>query len=48
MTSPHPASTASPATRVLGVVCLAGMAVLVFLAFVASPKDAVQASAGWM
>lgn len=42
MTSPHPASTASPATRVLGVVCLAGMAVLVFLAFVASPKDAVQ------
>jgi heme exporter protein C len=42
VTTPQTASTSSPATRVLGLVCLAAMAVLLFLAFVASPRDAVQ------
>jgi heme exporter protein C len=37
-----PVSTGSAATRVLGSVVLAAMALLVFLAFVASPRDAVQ------
>lgn len=35
-------STSSAATRILGLVVLAGMAALLFLAFVASPRDAVQ------
>jgi heme exporter protein C len=37
-----PVSTGSAATRTLGIVCLAALAVLVFLAFVASPSDQVQ------
>lgn len=37
-----PPSTSSPATRVLGVVVLAALGLLLFLAFVASPADAVQ------
>jgi heme exporter protein C len=34
--------TGSPASRVLGVVALAAMALLLWLAFVASPRDAIQ------
>ena len=37
-----PAHTGSSATRTLGLVTLAAMALLVFLAFVASPRDQVQ------
>jgi heme exporter protein C len=40
--SAAPLSTSSAATRVLGFVVLAALALLVFLAFVASPRDAVQ------
>lgn len=50
MTTPHttsaapssPVTTGSSATRVLGIVTLAALALLVFLAFVASPRDLVQ------
>ncbi|MGY6501302.1 MAG: cytochrome c biogenesis protein CcsA [Acidimicrobiales bacterium] len=38
----HPDHTGSSATRVLGIVTLAALGLLVFLAFVASPRDAVQ------
>ena len=46
MTTPQvptaPDGTGSPATRVLGIVALAAMALLVYLAFVATPRDATQ------
>jgi heme exporter protein C len=41
-TSSAPAGTGSPVSRVLGVVALLGMALLVYLAFVATPRDATQ------
>jgi heme exporter protein C len=37
-----PAGTGSPVSRVLGVVALLAMALLVYLAFVATPRDATQ------
>lgn len=37
-----PATTSSPATRVLGAIAAVGLAVLVWLALVATPADAVQ------
>jgi heme exporter protein C len=37
-----PTSTSSPATRILGVIALVGLAVLVWLALEATPADAVQ------
>ena len=45
MSTPHPASTGSPGTRVLGALVLAGMALLLGFALVWSPADVVQEDA---
>lgn len=42
MSSPHPESTSSPGTRVLGVLSLAGLALLLGYALVWSPADVAQ------